>query len=320
MAFLKAVFKAFSTSHCTMHAAGLTYYSMLSIVPVLCIVLVCAKMLGAGDCARESVHAKIEAMIADMEKAPDDAIAALGLDAAGSAVCGPELLAERRRAAAGFAAQAREIESGVFDAIDRIDISSLGWIGFGALLWTVLSSIGMVGVSFGEIWRIEKPRPFFKRLGANALALVALPVFAALALSCPLLKLAKDIITATAGAVPFAGGRLAGAAACLLDSWPARTAVSLFFASLAFAFLFRILVPAKTCGKTAWKCGLATALLFSGWLKLCTVAQIGIARSSALYGSLAFLPIMLAWLYMSWQIVLLGCCIHKVAETGSNAP
>ena len=36
------------------------------------------------------------------------------------------------------------------------------------------------------------------------------------------------------------------------------------------------------------------------------VAQVGIAKSSALYGSFAFMPIVLAWLYMSWQIVLLG--------------
>ena len=44
-------------------------------------------------------------------------------------------------------------------------------------------------------------------------------------------------------------------------------------------------------------------------MKICAVAQVGIAKSSALYGSFAFLPIVLAWLYMSWQIVLLGACI-----------
>ena len=67
----------------------------------------------------------------------------------------------------------------------------------------------------------------------------------------------------------------------------------------------------------AFKAGFVTSVLFCGWLKLCAVAQVGIANSSALYGSFAFLPIVLAWVYVSWQIVLLGSvmtyafeCVH----------
>jgi uncharacterized BrkB/YihY/UPF0761 family membrane protein len=47
-------------------------------------------------------------------------------------------------------------------------------------------------------------------------------------------------------------------------------------------------------------------------MKVCAVAQVGIAKSSALYGSFAFMPIVLAWLYMSWQIVLLGANMVEV--------
>ena len=58
----------------------------------------------------------------------------------------------------------------------------------------------------------------------------------------------------------------------------------------------------------AWYGGILTGVLFGAVLKLCAVAQVGIAKSSALYGSFAFLPIVLAWFYMSWQVVLLGAC------------
>ena len=61
-----------------------------------------------------------------------------------------------------------------------------------------------------------------------------------------------------------------------------------------------------------------TAVLFGLWMKVCAVAQVGIAKSNALYGSFAFIPIILAWIYMSWQIVLLGAnivyafqCVHN---------
>jgi uncharacterized BrkB/YihY/UPF0761 family membrane protein len=53
-------------------------------------------------------------------------------------------------------------------------------------------------------------------------------------------------------------------------------------------------------------------------MKLCAVAQVGIANSSALYGSFALFPIVLAWTYMSWQIVLLGAVIARVAEGGRS--
>ena len=43
----------------------------------------------------------------------------------------------------------------------------------------------------------------------------------------------------------------------------------------------------------------------------------------AMYGSFAFLPIVLAWLYMSWQIVLLGECMvrafHVTATEGRRS-
>ena len=64
----------------------------------------------------------------------------------------------------------------------------------------------------------------------------------------------------------------------------------------------------------AWLGGLVTAVLLGAWVKICSVAQVGIAKSSALYGSFALLPIILAWLYMTWQIVLLGANMVKALE------
>jgi uncharacterized BrkB/YihY/UPF0761 family membrane protein len=48
------------------------------------------------------------------------------------------------------------------------------------------------------------------------------------------------------------------------------------------------------------------ALVFGLWLRVCIIAQVGVANSSALYGSFAFFPILLAWVYISWQIILFG--------------
>jgi membrane protein len=76
--------------------------------------------------------------------------------------------------------------------------------------------------------------------------------------------------------------------------------------TLVFSFVFWFLPNCRVTFRNAFWGGVSTALLFGGWMKLCAIAQVGIAKSSALYGSFAFIPIVLAWLYMSWQIILLG--------------
>ena len=73
--WFKTVVSDFNSSHCAMHAAGLTYFAMLSLVPLLCVLLSVAKLCGADDFAREQINARIDAMITNVERAQDDDLA-----------------------------------------------------------------------------------------------------------------------------------------------------------------------------------------------------------------------------------------------------
>ena len=64
----KAVVKGFLDNHCSLHAAGLTYFSMLALVPVLCCIIVLAKAAHVDQYAREQINGRIDAMIAEVEK------------------------------------------------------------------------------------------------------------------------------------------------------------------------------------------------------------------------------------------------------------
>ena len=64
---------------------------------------------------------------------------------------------------------------------------------------------------------------------------------------------------------------------------------------------------------------MVTAILFGGWWKICAILQVGIARASMLYGSFAFLPILLTWIYTSWQIVLFGAVLVREFEIRRGA-
>ena len=306
--WFKTVITDFNSSHCAMHAAGLTYFAMLALVPALCCVLVAAKAFGVDRLARDQINMRIDAMIQSVEKGQDDDLAKLAAPA-----CAPDESERKRIAAEEFASQARLISNSLFERIDSFDIGTFGWIGFIFLLWTLISSLGMVEVSFNEIAAVPKPRPIWKRAYAYLFVMVVLPVLASVAMSVPVLKVAKDVLTATFGATWltkwFSDGLVA-----VLDSALFRLAVSVVAATAFFAFFFKAMPNCRVSTKGSLKGGAATAVLFGGWMKFCAVAQVGIAKSSALYGSFAFLPIVLAWIYMSWQIVLFGFCIVRACE------
>ena len=308
--WFKTVINDFNTSHCSMHAAGLTYFAMLSLVPLLCVLLSVAKFCGADDFARDQINSHIDAMISNVEHAQEDELANV-------APISEEERERRRIAAEEFAAQAREISNKLFERIAQFDVWTFGWIGFGFLVWTVISAISMVETSFNEVFHVEKARPIWKRAYLNIFTAVILPIFAALALSVPILAVAKQVIVATMGAT-WLTKWVSDGLVWFLDSAFFRLAITLAIASLAFAYAFAVLPNRKVPFKDAVFGGFVTAFLFGAWVKICAVLQVGIAKSSALYGSFAFLPIVLAWLYMSWQIVLLGACITHASLEASE--
>ena len=302
----RTVIKGFLDNHCTMHAAGLTYFSMLAVVPILCILLLAAKTFRADDYVRVQINEQIEVIISNIENGQDDDLAAV-------ATADEKKREEKRIVAQEFGRQARSLSNKLFEKIETFDVGTLGWIGFLLLVWTVISSIGMVEVSFNEIWDVAKPRPIWKRALLYLSVVTVLPVLSALAMSVPLLNIVKNVIVATLGAT-WLTQWVSDGLIWFLDSWILRSLITLGFSSLTFAFIFAVMPNRPVRFKYAWWSGLITSILFGAWMKACAVAQVGIAGSSALYGSFAFLPIVLAWLYMSWQIILLGSSMVRAFD------
>ncbi len=299
----RRVVRRFLDNNCAMHAAGLTYFSLLAVVPVLCCILVAAKACRVDEYARTQINAKIDSLIVEIESGQDADVPFI------AAAEGPER-EKKRIAASEFAHQARALSNELFGRVEQFDVGTLGWVGFGFLLWTVISSLASVETSFNGIFGVAKARPVWKRAYLYLFIMVVLPVFATVAMSMPVLRTVESVVTATMGRLwltKWASDGLVG----LLESRLFSLSFTLAASSLAFGFFFWVVPNCRVRFRRAWVGGLVTALLFGGWLKVCAVAQVGIAKSSALYGSFAFLPIVLAWLYMSWQIVLAGACMVR---------
>jgi len=314
IAWIKAVVRGFNDCHCSLHAAGLTYFSMLALIPVLCCVLVVAKVARVDTFARDQINAQIDAMITNVEKGqgPEEAYP-------GQVDAEEARKKERKRIAAQeFARQARGFSDQTFARIEKFDVRKLGLIGLCMLLWTVISSLGQVEISLNEIWKVPKARPIWKKAYLYLFVVVIMPVFAALAMSLPVLNVVKDVVVATMGAT-WLTKWVSDGLVWFIDSFACRGLISLGFASLAFGYFLWVLPNCKVRFRLAWYGGVLTAILFGAVLKVCAVVQVGIAKSSALYGSFAFLPIVLAWFYMSWQVILLGACMVKAFDEVSES-
>ena len=304
----QSVVKGFLNNHCSLHAAGLTYFSMLAMIPVLCCVLVLAKVAHVDRFARDQINAQIDAVITSVEQGQRE----ISPEEAESDPAKAKEL-KKKIAAEEFAKQARQFSDKLFEKIDRFDVGKLGWIGLGMLLWTVISSLGHVEVSIDEIWGVEKGRPIWKKAYLYLFVAIVVPVLASFALSMPILNVVKNVIVATAGAT-WLTKWVSDGLVWFIDSLAFRLVISIGFASLAFGYFLWVMPYCKVKFRHAWYGGLLTAVLFGTVLKVCAIAQVGIAKSSALYGSFAFLPIVLAWFYMSWQVVLLGACFVRAFE------
>jgi membrane protein len=99
-----------------------------------------------------------------------------------------------------------------------------------------------------------------------------------------------------------------------------KQGIVLGFSTLAFTFLLRFMPNTRVHPIPALVGGCCTAVLFTVWLRLCTLMQVGIVKYSLIYGGFALLPILLAWIYVSWEIVMLGAHIACTMQYGSVCP
>jgi membrane protein len=280
------VVSGFKNDQCALHASSLTFFSLMALIPVLALTLAMARAFGGADMARERFNGYLSGWLAEMEATVETQVAA---DAD-----------THETVALAFSNQVTDIADKLFDQIDHLRFGTLGGIGAVMLLWTVVSTLGKVESSFNQVWGVERPRPLvgkcFDYLGVS----IILPFLAMAASSVPMAAMVTGFMDKTVGSV------ISEAVRGLLDSGLFKLSVTLTTGTLTFAFLLGFMPNTRVRLTPALAGGFVTMILFAVWLKLCTTLQIGIGRYSALYGSFAVLPILLLWVYISWQIILLG--------------
>lgn len=250
--FSVMVARGFVRDRLLLRASALAYFTVLSMVPLLAIVVAVVSALGLGT----------------------------------------ELA---RLAVAQLAAGSPEAQSYILDVVERARIGGLGTLAGASLFLTTVFGIQNIESALNAIWGVRQPRSLARQLSDYLAVLIVAPVLlgAALSLATTLRNewLVQRLIEQPAFALALDLGL--------------RWAPSIALAA-GFAFLYGFLPNTRVRWSSAALGGAVAALLVLGAQDAYLRFSVGVARADSLYGSFALLPLLFAWIYVFWGVVLLG--------------
>lgn len=175
-------------------------------------------------------------------------------------------------------------------------------VGIIILFWTVISILGRIEDSFNTIWGARQSRTFMHKF-ADYLSMIVLgPILFALWSSVNLLVVGE--VRGFMSDIGFVGP----ATLFLLKLLPYFSIWMLLL--VLYLVIPNTRVPVRSAVMAAFVSG--TLIQVAQWVYI--KLQIGVSTQGAIYGSFAAVPLFLAWLQVSWIIVLLGAEIADAAE------
>jgi membrane protein len=188
-----------------------------------------------------------------------------------------------------------EIVHQIISYIDNTNAARLGTLGLAILIMTVVAMLSNIEKSFNHIWGVRETRSSFRRFSDYLSVLVLGPVFIFAAIS----------MTSTLQSQAFLQRlfEMAYVGEVILNLFKILPYVAMW---AAFTFLYIFMPNVKVRLSSALVGGIfgGTVWQLAQWGFV--YAQVGVARYNAIYGTLAALPILMIWIYLSWIIVLLG--------------
>ncbi len=329
---LYLVFRGFKDDECPLHASALTYSTLMAIVPILAFSLALARGFGGAETAKNKIREAVtdwtstfshkvthtgmtNAVDAATNAAPTTAtnvapavatntattastngVGLLVTNGVGVAATGAKAPVRQEQFQSWLAEEINQSVEIAFEKVDNISFPALGGVGLVLLLWMIIQVLGHVERAFNSVWGVANGRSMWRRFTDYLSVIVVLPILAIAASSLPVVDFATRFLDENTAEVVRA----------ILGSGMLKTLTVLILSSLCFAFMIVFMPNTRVKFLPGLLGGLIAALLFITWLKLCAFVQVGAARAGRIYGSFAVIPIVLAWVYVSWEIVLFG--------------
>ena len=248
--------KEFIHDKCAEKASALTYFSMLSLVPVIAMMVAIANAFGV----RELMERELAKYLSGQEEVLDQVLP-----------------------------YADKMLSG----------SSGGIVGFSIifLIYTVIRLLMNIESAFNDMWDIKQNRRWERKISDYVAVILLGPVLLIVASSATIFV--KDTIQEFITSFEFLG-QLRSGIVFLLKLLPYTILWFLLFG------LYLIFPNTRVKFWPALFAGIVAGTLYQLNQQAFISLQFAFARYDAIYGSIAFLPLFLIWLQISWLIVLFG--------------
>lgn len=172
--------------------------------------------------------------------------------------------------------------------------SRLGSVGLVAVLMSAVFLMVTIERTLGQIWGLQRQRPFAQRVLLYWSAITLGPLFlgASLAITSYLVTASRDVVDVLPGSIRW-----------LLDSFE----FVLLTACVSGLYFY---VPYT---RVRWRHAITAGFLVAGALELAkkgmAIYLLQVPTYSLIYGAFAALPILLVWIYVTWLLVLLGAVL-----------
>ncbi len=169
-------------------------------------------------------------------------------------------------------------------------------VGIVFLLWTLISLLGSVEDTFNLIWGQKGGRSIWRKLSDYTAMLLILPVLMICASGISLL------LSSTLNAI-FHFDFMTPVISWLLEG--AQCLMTFLF----FTAVYMLIPNTKVKFKNAFISGCISGIGFLVLQWLFVTGTLYVTRYNAIYGSFAFIPLLLLWMQLAWVICLAGAVI-----------
>ncbi len=281
--------RGFAEDKCKFRASALTFFSLLSIVPVFAMMFGVAKGFGMEAKVREEVMKRFQVQQAVGE----------GIEVSGGIGVGEKIIA---------------FSESMLKHVEDASGSLVAGIGTILLFWTIIKLLGNIESSFNGIWGIKRPRHIGRKFSDYLSVMLVCPI---------LLVMSSSLTLAIRGQVEGVVQRFEVFQAIgpfiffLLKFSPYVTIW------VVFTFLLMFMPNTKVKLSSGILAGVVSGSLFQIVQTMYISGQISMTQADKIYGSFAALPLFLIWLQVSWLIVLFGAELafaHQNVDTYEFEP
>jgi len=190
--------------------------------------------------------------------------------------------------------------------VNNTNVTTLGVIGVGTLLFTVISLMGNIETAFNKIWNVKHGRTMWRKFTDFFSIILVAPVLLGIAVSLSVTMQHDSILQGllSIDAVNYVYFRL-------LKLIP--TVMIWFLLFFSYAFIPNLKVRAGS----AFVGALIGVVLWKSVENVYISYLVGANNYNIIYGSFAQFPLFLLWIYISWLIVLFGVEICYAIQYGA---